>query len=59
MLYVFEVAARLRVSQQHVVNLIEEGKLRALNIGGANPKGRRCYRIPVEAWETFVRENLL
>ncbi len=56
---VVELAGRLRVSKQHVTNLIEEGKLRALDIGATNGTGRRRYRIPVESWEAYVRKHLL
>jgi len=58
-LQVAEVAKRLRVSKYHVVGLIEEGKLRAINVAGSSPVGRKRYRIPVEAWEAYVRENLM
>lgn len=58
-LYVFEVAARLRVTEQHVVDLIEEGKLRAVNIAGENASGRKYYRIPPEAFDAYVRANTL
>jgi len=58
-LQVAEVARRLRVSKYHVVGLIEEGKLRAMNVAGSSPTGRKCYRIPVESWDAFVRENLM
>lgn len=33
-LYVHECAARLRVTSQHVIDLIEEGALAALDVGG-------------------------
>lgn len=59
-LHVMEVAAKLRVTQRHVIDLIEEGKLRAINVaGGNNASGRRHYRIPVDSWERYVRENLV
>ena len=58
-LYVFEVAAKLRISEQHVIDLIEEGKLRAVNIAGANCTDRKFYRIPVEAWSEYLRVNTL
>lgn len=51
-LYVGEVAERLRVTIQHVIDLIDEGQLDAINLGGA---GRRHYRIPVEAYERFLK----
>jgi len=58
-LHVLEVATRLQVSRQHVLDLIEEGRLRAINIANSSPGGRKSYRIPVEAWEAYLRENLL
>lgn len=58
-LRVEEVCDKLRVSKQHVVNLIEEGRLRAVNVNGPGPGYRRLYRIPVEAYDAFLRENLL
>jgi excisionase family DNA binding protein len=51
MLTVAEVAERLRVTDQHVLDLIDEGQLQAINIGGAN---RKFWRIPVEAWNDFL-----
>jgi excisionase family DNA binding protein len=54
-----EVAQRLDVSVQHVLDLIEAGKLRALDIGSSRPHGRPYYRIPIEAWRAFLRENFL
>ena len=53
-LYVSEVADRLGCTDQHIMDLIEEGKLQAVNIGGAT---RKFWRIPVEAYELFLREN--
>jgi excisionase family DNA binding protein len=58
-LQVAEVAKRLRVCKYHVVGLIEEGKLRAINVAGSSATGRKCYRIPLESWEAYVRENLM
>ncbi len=54
-LYVFEVAQRLGISERHVIDLIEEGKLRALNIAGQNLTDRRFYRIPAEAYRDYVQ----
>lgn len=59
MLYVPELAARLRISRQQVLNLIEEGRIRAVNVAGHNRTGRRCYRVPIEAWQAYLRENLV
>lgn len=59
-----EVAAVLRVDVRHVYDLVEEGKLRAINIagakqadGGANKTDRRFLRIPVESWQKYLAEN--
>jgi hypothetical protein len=51
-LYVGEVALKLRCTDQHVCDLIEEGQLQAINVGG--PGQRKCWRIPVEAYEAFL-----
>jgi excisionase family DNA binding protein len=56
-LHTLEVARRLNVSLQHVLDLIEAGKLRAVNVGGIGAKCRPYYRIPIEAWRAFVRQN--
>ena len=54
-LYVSEVAQKLDVSQQHILNLIEEGRLTALNVGAT--KGRKFWRIPVESWAAYLKAN--
>ena len=65
-LYVREIARALHVTEQHVVNLITEGRLRAINVGnglksGDRPKGsktaREYWRIPVSAWDAYILEN--
>lgn len=58
-LYVAEVAERLAVTERHVIDLIEEGLLRAINIGGDNVSGRKFYRIPVEAFEAYLKSRTL
>ena len=59
-LYAHEVAMKLRCDVGHVYDLIDEGKLRAINIaGGNNFTERRFVRIPVEAWNDFIRENTI
>ena len=45
-LYVGEVAMKLRV-----LDLIEEGQLQAVNVGGND---RKFWRIPVEAYDAFM-----
>ena len=65
-LYVREVARALHVTEQHVINLITEGRLRAINVGNGlksadRPKGsktaREYWRIPVSAWDAYILEN--
>lgn len=51
MLYVHEVASLLGATDQHVINLIDEGQLGAINIGGA---GRRFWRVPVTSYQEFL-----
>jgi len=49
-----EVAARLGVTAQHISDLISEGKLQAVNVGGGSKK---FWRIPIEAFEAFIRQR--
>jgi len=53
-LRVAECANKLGVTAQHVLNLIEEGKLRAIDVGGGS---RRFYRIPIEALDDFLKRR--
>jgi len=53
-LYVAEVARALRISEHQVRNFIEEGKLRAVNIGNGD---RKFWRIPVEALREYLEKN--
>jgi excisionase family DNA binding protein len=53
-LSVREVAERLSIGEQQVRDLIEEGKIMAINIGG---HARKFWRIPVDEYERFLREN--
>lgn len=50
-LAVGEVAKALCMTIQHTLDLIDEGQLEAINIGGAT---KRHYRIPVEALRRFL-----
>ena len=60
MLRAYEIAERLDCDVRHVYSLIEEGKLKAINIaGGNNNTDRKFVRIPVEAWAAFLKENAL
>lgn len=64
-LYVQEVAEHLKITSQHVLNLIELGELKAVNIasdisgGPTDGKSRRAsarhYRIPVSALDEFLQ----
>ncbi len=59
-LYVREVAATLHITEQHVTNLITEGRLTAVNIGNglkSRGKNREYWRIPVSAWDAYIIEN--
>jgi len=53
-LTVHEAAGQLRVSLQQVRDLIEEGKLRAINVGTGT---RKFWRIPVDSFEAFKRKR--
>lgn len=52
-LYVYEVSRALQISENQVINLIESGKLAAVNIGNGS-KGKRFWRIPVSAFDAYV-----
>lgn len=49
-LYVAEFAARLRVSEEHVIDLIEEGKVHAVNISGKH----EYLRVPAAAVDALA-----
>ena len=51
---VADVAARWRISEEHVSDLIDEGKLQAINIGNGS---RNYWRIPRESLHRFELEN--
>lgn len=55
-LKVREVAAMLNVTPKHVYNLIEVGKLEAVNIGSS--RDRPCYRIKRESLEAFRKTEI-
>ena len=48
---VAEVSVLLHCTDQHVCDLIDEGQLQALNIGG---NAKRFWRIPREAYDAFL-----
>jgi len=55
-LYVSECAEKIGVTDQHILNLIDCGKLRAINVGTSS---RSFYRIPAEEWERYLRDNVV
>ncbi len=57
-LLVNEVSERLGVSVSHVLGLIDEGKIRALDLANRSATGRRALRIPVSWFEDFLRSHI-
>jgi len=53
-LYVGEVAGKLGITDQHVIDLLEEGQLGGVNVGGGS---RNFWRIPVPEYEKFLRRR--
>lgn len=63
-LYVREVARELRCVEQHVINLIEIGRLGALDVSTGRPYvpgkdklHRQALRVPVAAWDEFIKTS--
>lgn len=54
-LRVSEIAEKLDVSEQHVLDLIDAGKLRAFDVSSGGKGSRHAYRIPVEAYQEYLR----
>ena len=53
-LYVSEVADKLGVTNQHVIDLLQEGQLGGVNVGGGT---RNFWRIPVPEYEKFLKRR--
>jgi excisionase family DNA binding protein len=53
-LYVHEVAAVLRVTGAHIIDLIEEGQIGALNVGSDS---RKSWRIPITELQKFISKR--
>ena len=54
-LYPQEVADRAGLSLQHILDLIEEGVIVAIDFSGrGNLTDRRTLRIPLENWRAFL-----
>lgn len=56
-LYVHEVAKALRITPQHVIDMIAEGKIQAVNIAGKNQTKREFWRIPVSEYDAYLMRN--
>ncbi len=57
-LMVREVAKSLRIDEKHVVSLINEGLLDAIEITGkGNKSSRYHWRIPVSAYDEYIRRR--
>jgi hypothetical protein len=48
-----EIAAKLGVTTQHILDLVDEGILSAIDVRGVNST-RRCLRVPVEAYRDWL-----
>jgi excisionase family DNA binding protein len=53
-LYVREVAEKLAITEQTVMNMIESGQLGAINIGVG---GKKFWRVPVTEYEKLLRKR--
>jgi len=61
-LMISEVSKVLKCTNQHVLDLIEEGQLVAVDISGPavdRNTARRCLRIPVSSYDNFLRTRVL
>lgn len=56
-LYVNEIAKKLGITRQQVVNLIDVGELGYLNVA-TDPTTRPCRRIPIESYRNFIIRRL-
>jgi len=57
-LYVHEVAKVLEITTPHVISLINEGLLDAIEVTGkGNKTSREHWRIPVSAYDAYLRKR--
>ena len=56
-LYVNEVAQKLGISRQQVVNLMDGGELGYIYVA-TDPTTRPCRRIPIESYRDFICRRL-
>jgi len=55
-MYPFECANKIGCHVDHIHDLVTEGQLKAVDISGRNNLSeRRTLRIPLEAWQEFIR----
>lgn len=52
-----EIARKLGVSDQHLLNEIDEGSLVGLDLKGKRAT-KRCVRVPLEIYHSFVLSRL-
>jgi predicted DNA-binding transcriptional regulator AlpA len=52
-----EVAAKLGVSDQTILNLVDDGSVAGLDMKGRRAT-KRCVRFPIEVYHTFVLSRL-
>lgn len=58
MLMTSEVAKALAIAERHVIDLINEGLLDAVEITGkGNKSSREHWRIPVSAYDDYIRRR--
>lgn len=56
-LTVAEIAQKLHVSDQQVLNLAEEGAFAGLDLKGLRAT-KRCLRIPIESYRNFILSRM-
>ena len=52
-----EISGKLGVTTQHILDLVEEGELVAIDVAGKDAR-RRCLRVPVEAYRDWLCRRL-
>lgn len=56
-LTVTEMAERIGVSDQTILNLADEGEIPGIDLKG-KAATRRCLRVPIEGWRNFILKRL-
>lgn len=52
-----EIADKLACTSEHVIHLIEDGSLPAIDIKGPGAK-RNLWRVPVESYRQFIASRM-